>query len=570
MRFTFGLLFLFLFNAVNAQTVNELKVKSDVKAVTVFITGGEVQRSSTIRVNKGRNKIIFTGISTVADNKSVQFASDKPYTLVSVSSEIDYLSIGQNNTRVGVLKDSLDLLKIKQKDLQNEKAAYADEQNLLRKNNLIKGEQQNLSVEELKSMADFYRTRMMELYKTISQYDQEIQDMNQSIYRYQNQLTELNYKESVKSNQIVVIIDSEEATSMNIELKYVVSNCGWQANYDLIATNVEDKITIKYKAKVYNNTGNDWNDVSLVLSTSDPNCSASAPNLSPWYLNQYSFNQVDELNEQPSSGGYVVPQNRVYKKFYQNASTPQMNQNLDGFGDFGNGVLANPAASGTSVSFTTIQVSQLSTEFNIADSYTIPADSKPYLVDIATHSLAATYSYKAVPKLDKDAFLLANIVGWEKLELIPGPSQVYFADTYVGQSYLNTSNVKDTLRLSFGRDKKVIVERKLLEEFSDKKVVGSNRKDKYTYEIKMKNNHAIPVTINLLDQIPISQDSDISVSVDEISNAQMKEDTGILKWLVRLEPGETKSIKLGFTIKYSKEQKIKVRQYKSVSAPAFY
>ena len=572
MRFLFGLILALIANALSAQVVHDLEVESKIEDVTVFITGGEVHRTAKVNIKEGRNKLIFTGISTVADNKSVQFTSDKSFGLVSVSSEIDYLSIGQKNDRVTVLKDSLDLLKGKLKDYQNEKAAYADEQALLRKNNAIKGEQENLSVEELKSMADFYRTRMMELYKTISDYDVKIQDVNQKIYRYQNQLTELNYKETIKSNQIHVIIDSDVATTMNVNLKYVVSNCGWQANYDLIAKDVNENITIKYKAKVYNNTGNDWNNVGLVLSTADPNISASAPNLNPWYLNQYSLKQSDELSQNKGTEGYVVPQNRVYKKFYQNASTPQMNQNLDGFVTFGNDQSftgTTMPGTGNTVTFTTIQVSQLSTEFQIADPYTIPADSKPYLVDITEHSLEATYTYKAVPKLDKDAFLLANIVGWERLELIPGPTQVYFADTYVGQSYINTANVGDTLRLSFGRDKKIIVERKLLEEFSDKKVVGGNRKDQYMYEIKLKNNHAIPVTINLLDQVPISQDSDISVSVDEISGAQMKEETGILKWLIRLEPGGTSSVRLGFTIKYDKEKKIKVKQYRSVAAPAY-
>lgn len=554
-----------------AQSQNEVKVSSTINAVTVFLTGGEVQREAKVNVSKGRNKLIFTGISTVADNKSVQFNADSDYTLVSISNEIDYLNAAQNNSRINTIRDSINLLNNERQNLYNEKAAYQDEQELLRKNNAIKGEKANLSVEELSSMAEYYRSRMMELYKTISKYDREIQVHNNLITRYNSQLSELNYKETIKSNQLVIIIDVDQAKSMDVDLKYIVSNCGWQANYDLEADNVKENITLRYKAKVYNNTGNDWNDVKMVLSTSDPNISASAPNLTPWYLNQYTYNYTDDFNQQ--ADGYVVPQNRQYKQYYNNASVPQMNQNLDGF-TFGNGDGAGGNGVGnigttSPVSFTTIEVSQLSTEFQIDKAYTIPSDSKPYLVDIIEHSLKATYSHKAVPKLDKDAFLLANIVGWEKLELVPGPTQVYFADNYVGQSYINTSNVGDTLRLSFGRDKKIIVDRKLLEEFSDKKVVGSNRKDRYTYQITIKNNHEIPVQINLLDQIPISQDSDISVSVEEISMAEMNEETGILKWVMSLQPGESKSVKLGFEIKYPKDKKIRVKQYKRMSSPSF-
>ncbi len=566
------LFFSLILNFSFAQSIKETKVETDINRVTVFITGGEIERQANVNLRQGRNKLVFTHISTVADQKSIQFNADQSYDLVSVSTEIDYLSAVVNNPRINELRDSVTYINEEVQDLQNEKAGFQAEKDLLIKNNSIKGEQQNLSVDELKSMAEYYRTRITEINKTITKYNKDIQELNAKKYRYQNQLTELNYHETVKSNQIIVIVDADEDKSMNVTLKYVVSNCGWQANYDISATNVKDQVNLKYKAKVFNNTGNDWNDIDMVLSTSDPNLSASAPILSPWYLNYSSLS----ANDYSDGKNYVVPTNSSYTQYYDNASAPQMNQNLDGvvdgsFGwDFGNGIQFTSAReAGTGVSFTTIQVSQLSTEFDIAKKYTIPSDSKPYLVEIKEHSLDASFTHKAVPKLDKDAFLLANIVGWEKLELVPGPTNVYFADTYVGQSYINTQNVGDTLRLSFGRDKKVLVDRKLLEEFSDKKVIGNNRKDMYTYEITIKNLRDIEVNLSLFDQIPISQDSDISVSVEEISGATYDETTGKLKWIVNLAPGATAKYKISFEIKYPENKKIKVQQFRTISCPSF-
>ncbi len=555
----------------NAQVINELKVDSEIEKVTIFVTGGEVHRVAKADIKKGRNKLIFTRISTVADHKSVQFNADKKYTLVSVSSEVDYVSFIENNPRIRKIQDSLEIINEKIVDLGNEKSAYNEERSLLAKNNSIKGTQQNLSVEELKAMAEYYRGRMMEINKTLTKYDKDIRELNNLKYRYNSQLSELNYKETVKSNQIIVIVDSDINQSLSIDLKYVVSNCGWQANYDLAAADVKGKINLKYKAKVYNNTGNDWDDINIVLSTSDPNLTASAPILKPWYLNYNSLNNQSDFSK---GNEYVVPQRNEYKKYYQNASAPQINNNLNGIGflnganqeDFWNGqnLNLNPT-----MTFTTIEVSELSTEFEIEKKYTIPSDSKPYLVEVTDNELDATFSHKSVPKLDKDAFLLANIVGWEKLDLVPGPTNVYFADTYVGQSYINTRNVGDTLRLSFGRDNRILITRKQLEEFSDKKVIGSNRKDTYVYEIKLKNNREIPVSIDLFDQIPISQDSDISVTADEISEGVYNETTGKIVWDVNLQPGEVKSYKIGFTIKYPKNKKIQVRKYRSVAAPKF-
>lgn len=554
-----------------SQSINVQKVASDIDEVTVFVTGGEVKRNVKVEVKKGRNKLIFTRISTVADHKSVQFNADKKFDLVSVSSEMDYVSFIENNPRIQSIQDTILIMDDKLIDLSNEKSAYNEEKQLLLRNNVIKGEQQNLSVEELKSMAVYYRTRMMELNKILTKYDKDIRELNNLKYRYSNQLTELNYQETIKSNQIIVIVDSEINQTLNVDLKYVVSNCGWQANYDLSAADVKGKINLKYKAKVYNNTGNDWNNINITLSTSDPNLTASAPVLKPWYLN---YNSLTTTNSDYYKGNeYVVPERNEFKQYYQNASAPQINQNISGLlfdgnvgnsEDFWNGQSLKPE-----MNFTTIEVSELSTEFAIEEKYTIPSDSKPYLVEVTNNELAATFSHKAVPKLDKDAFLLANIVGWEDLDLVPGPTNVYFADTYVGQSYINTRNVGDTLRLSFGRDNRISIARKKLEEFSDKKVIGNNRKDTYVYEISVKNNRDIPVSIDLFDQVPISQDSDISVSVDETSSAIYNETTGKLVWKVNLAPSEMKKYRLGFTIKYPKDKKIQVRKYRSVAAPKF-
>lgn len=561
-----------LFGSIlSAQQINEVKVKTSIKELTVFLTGGEVTRSAGIKLKKGRNKIVYTGISTVIDQKSIQFSANKPHDLVSVSTEMDYITYIQANPKIQKIRDSLGIITDIQSDLRNEKSAYLAEKKLLQKNNSIKGTQQNLSVEELRSMAEYYRTRMMELNKIITDYDNNIKKYNNRVYLYNQQLNELNYKESAHSNQVIVIVDSDISQELMVELKYIVSNCGWQANYDLSAADIEGKIKLKYKAKVYNNTGNDWNNIKLVLSTSNPNISASAPTLAPWYLNGNSV-----VSDDSKKKGYIVPQKQAYQKYYQNANVPQQNQQLDGLslnGEFGwnmnAGNIENNSKVRPSVQITTIEVPQLSSEFEIEKKYTIPSDSKPYLVEISKHELDATFSHKAVPKLDRDAFLLANIVGWEKLNLISGPTNVYYADTYVGQSYINTRNVEDTLRLSFGRDKKVLITRKKLEEFSEKKVIGGNKKDTYAFEITVKNNQNIPLTMKLYDQIPVSQQSDITVTVNEISNADYNEENGILKWNVNLKPNEALKYKISFTLKYPKNKKVKVQKYRTTYAPNF-
>ena len=115
-----------------------------------------------------------------------------------------------------------------------------------------------------------------------------------------------------------------------------------------------------------------------------------------------------------------------------------------------------------------VDIPDLNTEFEIKSKYSIPADDKPYVVNIETHTLPATFEHFAVTKLDKGVFLLAKITGWEDLSLVDGYANVYFKGTYLGESLIKTRNVKDTLDLSLGRDDKVMVTRSKLKKYGSK------------------------------------------------------------------------------------------------------
>ena len=184
-------------------------------------------------------------------------------------------------------------------------------------------------------------------------------------------------------------------------------------------------------------------------------------------------------------------------------------------------------------------------------------------------NLDATFSHITVPKLDNSSFLMAHIVGWQDLELIPGPTNVYFGGAYVGVSEIDTRNVDDTLSLSFGRDSKVVVYRKLKKEMSIKRVTGNSKKDSYVYEISVRNNRTVPFKINIFDQIPISTNNEIMVTVDNISKAAKDELTGETVWEYVIQPGQVQLVEIAYTVKYPKNLKINLQTFKVISCPSF-
>lgn len=573
-------LLLFPFLGLSQQT--EQIISSEIKKVKLFLTAGEMTHEKNIKLAKGRNKLVFSGISAFADPRSIQFSGTGSYRLVSVSTEIDFLAAEQFNPRIKTLKDSLENLKDRYQLNLDLVDSYNGELAVMNTNKDLKANQ-NLTVEQLKSAAEYFRVRTFEINKLLSKIAKDQRLLNEQISATRLQLTELNYNENQRSNQVILLLDCDAPIQSDITLKYIVSDCGWAASYDLSATDINLPINLKYKAQVYNNTGNEWKNVQLTLSTADPQLSASSPVLNPFYISYVQqlesagklFKPIAQQLNGEYRGQVMNEINNANQRAYDNYVLDKEESTLDklqvqsGFeqskseSDFFGGKKV------TSVDMKQIQISELNAEFNIQGVFSCPADAKPYFVEIKEINIPATFSHVSVPKLDQGAFLLANIVGWQDLDLIPGPTTVYFAGNYVGVSELDTRNVSDTLSLSFGRDPKIQVLRKLKSEMSTKKISGSSKRDTYFYETQLRNNRNVPVKIVVYDQIPLSRNSEITVTTESIGTGIKDELTGEVKYELTIQPGATISLELGYTVKYPKNETISVKTFRTISAPSF-
>lgn len=561
-----------------AQKPNEISISSEIKKVKLFLTSGEMSHVSSIKLVKGRNRITFSGISAYADPQSIQFHLPTEHRVVSFSTEMDFLAAEQFNPRIAKLKDSLMILKDQLQlntDINN---SYQAELAVMNTNRDLKGNNQNITVAQIKEAAEYYRTRTLEINKQLSKLNKENYLLNEKTELIRLQLTELNFNENQRSNQVIILIDAEQASTSECTLSYLVSDCGWVATYDLSAEDLNQKINLKYKAKIYNNTGNDWNNVDLTLSTADPQLSASKPELSPWYLDYYNMvatkgkasytPQSFQQNYRAEAENNLNMANQRAWDNYMLDEQVQINNRFSRNDDEWSKI-EGMKNSKLPIEMEQVEISELTAEFQIPNKFSCPTDGKPYVVDVKEHNLDATFTHVTVPKLDNGAFLLANIVGWQELDLMPGPTNVYFGGKYVGVSNIDTRNVSDTLALSFGRDSKITVMRKLKSEMSSKKVVGSSKRETYLYEIAVRNNRNTPIKIYVYDQVPVSKNADITVTVDELSMGKKDNETGEVKWELILQPNETKSVEIGYTVKYPKDAAVVLQKYRTVNRAKF-
>ncbi|MCB0699346.1 MAG: mucoidy inhibitor MuiA family protein [Chitinophagales bacterium] len=198
----------------------------------------------------------------------------------------------------------------------------------------------------------------------------------------------------------------------------------------------------------------------------------------------------------------------------------------------------------------------VNTTFDIELPYTIPGDGKQINVAVKSAELLASYRYYAVPKMDKDAFLQAQITGWEELDLLPAQTNIFYEGTYVGQGYIDVRNVKDTMNLSLGRDKKIVVTRDRDFTMRSVKTIGSNMKESFVYKINVRNTRSEDIELVLTDQIPVSYYKSINVDDVEYQEAEYNKDSGELLWTLNVEPYKTSTRTFGFTVKYPKRSNI--------------
>lgn len=549
------ILILLFISALNHWAYSNQKIKSSLNQVTVYLAGAELKYEHQVKLKKGENKLVFSNLSSVMIPKSIHVSVSEGVEIVSVTEESDFLTVEKVDERTMALKDSLDLLKDRMELLGNEKEAYYQEKLFLEENKYIGGEETGVQLNELQTTSSYYLNRHFEINKKISSIEWQISKLEKERNNISNTLSEINYDPNSHRKNILITLSTNTDRDATISFRYLVRNAGWEPYYDILAKDVNTLLNIKYKAKAFNNSGIDWNDIHLTLSTADPFKETTQPELQPWYLSN-----IDEYNGYADTrhlGGSIGVSNSGWLNNQFNIPSDNDSYKVKERKQI--------------PSFKAIEVNMLSMDFEIKRKYTIPSDAKPYQIAIKELDVPAIYEYTAVPKMESNAYLLAKIPDWEEINLIEGFAHIYFGNTYIGESYLATNTLDDTLALSLGPDKSIIITRESLKENRSKSILGNNIKETFAYEINIKNNKSAPVQIKLYDQVPVSQDSDIDVDVIKTSDAKYIENTGELNWNLNLAPGASSKVAFSFSYKYPKNQQISRNKvaYRKMSAPSF-
>lgn len=610
-------LFLIPLLSLTSLFANENKVvESTIKQVTVYQVGAQVVRTSQVKLDRGVTELHFKGLPEGINPESIQASAEQEVTIVSVTHSIDYLNrqIADDNimkleARREVILDSINILKNIQKVLSQERE-------LIVSNKSIGGEE-GVKAADLEKMASFFRSRLTEIESKSYEVTLKHRRLQRTLVSIAQQIIELNAQVDKPTSLVKVKVSANSPTSSKFELRYFIPNAGWNALYDIRIDDIDSPMGLFYKAQVTQNTGEDWKDVLLTLSTGNPSISNYKPELSPYILtfdNYYTQRPIAQAGVQQSgrvsgrviaddglpipgvsvmvkgttigavtdlNGNYsidVPSQNNTltfsfvgYKTQEFIASSPVRNVKMKPDELMLEEVVVMGYTSGVRIRGASrpepvrkmeiplaIERSQVATEFKIEMPYSIPSDNKSYDVSILEYRVPASYKYAAVPKLSTDAYLMASIPDWHMYDLLNGDVNLFFKGIYQGKTFLDLSTIEDTLTLSVGRDRDIQIKRESKKEFAKRSLVGSNRREQRVWEITVKNNKHFPVVVEIEDQYPISRLSDIRVEQVDAPGSKVDESTGKVKWNLNLAAGETRTLTLRYTVRYPQSRRLLV------------
>lgn len=558
------LFIIFTFFSLSALANEAYDVKSKIKNVVVYQQGAQIKRQGSFTVKKGITEVKITGVSAQIDPNTLQINASGRVIILDSKHNIVYPEpVNQTNVsneippkikrEILLLQDSLFELSYAQLAVNNKIDVLNSQKRIIENNGTIKGQGKvNDSIPLLADALKFYQVKMNQLNADLLTLNREKMVLTKEQNRMNTRLTDLNnysvnnqmvaVQNTQPIHEIIVTLSAKETVSGKLSVTYLVNGAGWIPLYDLRSKNDDRTIDLTYKAQVYQNTGIDWENTRLNLSTNNPYANKTKPTLSPWFLDYYTQNY--------NSSGYD----------YQNQSKRSLGSTQPGSLYSAEDAEMEEEAMTADQFMTTIE-QLVSVEYAIDLPYSIKSNNQKNMVLVKTASLKTDYLYYTVPKLDPSVYLIAQITELDELNLIPGKATIFHEGSYLGTTYINPGTLSDTMDLSLGKTTNISVKRQLLKNATKEKVIGDKIEKTYAYQIEVKNHSKLTVELIIEDQVPVSRNPEIEIELDELSKGKLDEINGFVNWRKKLKPGALNTYKLIYSVKYEKTKPINLASH---------
>ncbi|MFH0975997.1 MAG: mucoidy inhibitor MuiA family protein [Spirochaetota bacterium] len=525
-------------------------IKSGISAVTVYNDRAEVTRTASENLDKGEHVLIFDFLPEYIEPNSVQVRGSGNAMLKDVKFKtVYYEELPDPNAKL-LFDEKLKLAEaISELD---DKIAHAEKEK-----GFIEDIAKRLTVSTGKSeafefnpdkwikMVEFYRIKNDELDKEIRAANKEKNILKNKMEKILKDIAAVGSTREKSKNQVEASVLMNGQGALILDLIYIVYGPSWAPVYDLRVSTDSKSMNISYHALIQQNTQEDWNDVDLKLSTARPNISGNQPELTPWHISVY---QPDLFRNAPSAS--------LAKEKKAAAPARQMfDEEASRIADMDSVVGGMPAIAPAEA---TVETGATSVLFAVGGKSTIGSGSDQHKVTILRKDFSAYFRYSSVPKLAQFAYLKAKVKNETEYPLLPGESNIFLDNNFVANSYMKLAAPGEEFWTFLGVDEGMKIEYKFINKYeATEGVFSKTSKLMYEYQIIIKNNKKSEADVVVWDQIPISGNEEIKVTLIE---PEYKKDSDSLKinenkyleWLFKPKPAQEIKVQFKFSVEYPK------------------
>ncbi len=539
-------------------------LETSITAVTVYTDQALITRRGQITLTGEERELTIAALPLSMEPESVRVGGTGTVAvqLGSVRTEL-VVATEPVADRVAQLAEQIEQVELQQGALQNHLASIRLKQDFvegLGKQSINQFSRalsrKDVGLDETRQLLEFLDQSHQDHGTAIAQLEQESKQLNKQLTALHEQLRRVQTPHPEKSYSLVVTIVPAGAGEFELELSYLVKRATWRPLYDLQVTATGDRLQLSYLAEVQQNTGEDWLDVALTLSTAKPGLGTLPPTLNPWY--------IDVASLRPAPAPPLMRSERNH----------QININLAGRGAALRGDFAELDAFGYSnMEFEMMmqepQQPTLSAEVAMADMSTqggvitfqvsgggnIPNDGNPYTFTIFRDEYPCHLDYIAIPRLVSFAYLQAVVTN-QQITLLPGKANLFRDNRFVGTTQLANVSPGQTFKLNLGIDESIQLERDLAEREVDKRLFGGKRRLTVAYRLVVTNLSDRPTTLTLTEQLPVSRNEQIKVRLAKTTPTIQPGELGRLDWQLTLPAHAKQEIYYQFMVEHSPELQV--------------
>jgi uncharacterized protein (TIGR02231 family) len=333
-------------------------------------------------------------------------------------------------------------------------------------------------------------------------------------------------KAAVENRKEVRFDYAADPGSYEVRLSYVIPNAAqWSPYYELRANPADGKVEVSYFAKLMQRTGEDWDNVKVMLSTTTPVLGATAPEPNPWYLSL--------IENDRARGG------RTRHAAFAPLAAP------------GDGAMA-PVMEEKAAEAQPVETG-ISLQYAIPGRVSLKSGEQAKKLALKQTSLPAEFEYYTLPRTGQQAYLTGKLANTSDFVFLAGDGNTYVGDEYTGTTWLPNIASQESTLVSFGIDERVKVKRELVKSFKSKGgLFSKTEKAQFVYQTTVDNYNPKPVTIKVVEQVPVSQQGEIKVTVTKVEPKFLEQDAdkGTYTWTPTLEPKGKFIIDFEFTVEY--------------------